>query len=85
MSSAGLRAANAWLHGAAQQSPRIIVDEVGPLELAGGGLSPGLRAVLASPLGGRLYIVIRSDCLQAACGRFGISDYALVDLGSGEA
>jgi len=85
ISSAGLKSANAWLTEAARQSRDIIIDEVGPLELDGGGLSPGLRAVLTSPLQRQLYVVIRSDCLEAACEHFGITDCTLVDIGSGEA
>jgi hypothetical protein len=39
--------------------------------------------VLASPLQQKLYVVIRSDCLAAACGHFGITGYTLVKVGSG--
>jgi nucleoside-triphosphatase THEP1 len=83
ISAAGLQAANAWLSEAAVEPADIIVDEIGPLELAGGGLSPGLRAVLASPLQQKLWVVIRSDCLTAACHHFDISGYKLVEVGAG--
>ena len=84
ISAAGLKAANSWLEEAAAEPGHIVVDEVGPLELAGGGLSAGLRAVLTSRLEQKLYVVIRSDCLKAACRHFGISGYELVDVGAGE-
>jgi len=83
ISADGLQAANDWLSEAAAQPAAIIIDEVGPLELAGGGFAPGLRAVLASPQQQKLYVVIRSDCLEAACRRFGFSGYELVDVGAG--
>jgi nucleoside-triphosphatase THEP1 len=83
ISAAGLQTVNTWLTEAAAGSTDIIIDEIGPLELSGGGLSPGLRAVLASPLQRKLYVVIRSDCLAAACGHFGITGYTLVEVGSG--
>jgi nucleoside-triphosphatase THEP1 len=82
VSRAGLQAANAWLTEAARQPRDIIIDEVGPLELAGGGLSPGLRAVLSSPLQRKLYVVIRSDCMEAASEYFGITSCGLVDIGA---
>jgi nucleoside-triphosphatase THEP1 len=83
ISSAGLKAANAWLIEAARQPVDIIVDEVGPLELAGGGFDPGLRVVLASPLQRKLYVTIRSDCVQAVCDRFGMASCRLVEIGTG--
>jgi nucleoside-triphosphatase THEP1 len=83
-SSAGLHCVNAWLSEAAVQTAElIIIDEVGPLELGEGGLSTGLRAVLASPRRRELYLVIRKDCLEAACARFGITGYTLIDVGTG--
>jgi len=85
ISAAALRAANAWLTEAAARPALIIVDEVGPLELAGGGLSPGLRAVLASSLSRKVYVVIRGDCVEAACRSLGITRYTLVDVAAGPA
>jgi nucleoside-triphosphatase THEP1 len=80
ISSVGLKSANAWLIEAAWQAQDIIIDEVGPLELGGGGLSPGLRAALGSPLQRKLYVVIRSDCLEAARKHFGIPDCTVVHV-----
>lgn len=45
----GLAFANAVLARAAQDARVVIVDEVGPLELTGGGLAPGVQAALRSP------------------------------------
>jgi ubiquinone/menaquinone biosynthesis C-methylase UbiE/nucleoside-triphosphatase THEP1 len=44
----GLAFANALIEQAAREAKVIVVDEVGPLELAGGGFAPGLRAALQS-------------------------------------
>jgi nucleoside-triphosphatase THEP1 len=85
MSRAGLQAANRWLIRAAASSGDIIVDEVGPLELAGGGLARGLRAVLDSPPHRRVYLVVRRDCLEAVCDHYGIRGCAVVDVGAGTA
>lgn len=44
----GLAFGNAALERAARETKVIVVDEVGPLELAGGGFSSGMRAALRS-------------------------------------
>ena len=82
ISSVGLKSANAWLIEAARQPRDIIIDEVGPLELGGGGLCRGLRTVLASTLQRKLYVVIRSECVEAVCNCFGIDSYTLVEIGT---
>ena len=81
--AAGLRAANAWLFRAASRPQEILVDEAGPLEIEGGGMAPGLRAVLGSALRQKVYLVVRSGCLEAVCRRFGIRGYGLVDIAAG--
>jgi nucleoside-triphosphatase THEP1 len=83
ISAAGLRAANAWLFRAASRPQEILVDEAGPLEIEGGGMAPGLRAVLGSALRQKVYLVVRSGCLEAVCRRFGIRGYGLVDIAAG--
>jgi nucleoside-triphosphatase THEP1 len=83
ISAAGLRAANAWLFQAASRPREILVDEAGPLEIAGGGMAPGLRAVLGSAVPQKVYLVVRSGCVAAVCRRFGIRGYRLVDLSAG--
>jgi nucleoside-triphosphatase THEP1 len=42
----------------------LVVDEVGPLELGGGGLWGPLETVLAGP-GRRSLLVVRASCLEA--------------------
>jgi nucleoside-triphosphatase THEP1 len=83
ISAAALKAADAWLSEAATRPADVIIDEIGPLELGGGGLAAGLRALLASPLGQKLYVVIRRDCVEGACDHFGITGYTVVDIGAG--
>jgi nucleoside-triphosphatase THEP1 len=46
----------------------LVVDEVGPLELGGGGLWGPLETVLAGP-GRRSLLVVRASCLEALSGR----------------
>ena len=82
VSGPALRKANAWLTLAAASPVDVIVDEIGPLELQGGGLSAGLRTVLASRVVRQIYVVIRSTCVKAVCDRFGIEKYTLVEIGS---
>ena len=82
-SAQGLQAGNSWLLESAGGAGPIIVDEIGPLELEGGGLSAGLRAVLASERPQQLYVVIRSGCVEEACARFGIAGYSLVEIQGG--
>jgi nucleoside-triphosphatase THEP1 len=80
---AGLQAANDWLARAASCSEEIVVDEAGPLELEGGGLSPGLQTVLASGFPRTVYLVIRRALVEAVCRRFGIREYTTVHIASG--
>ena len=82
ISTAAAKAADAWLSEAAAQTAGVIVDEIGPLELGGGGLATGLRALLTSCLRQKLYVVIRRDCVEAACDHFGITGYTMVDVGA---
>jgi nucleoside-triphosphatase THEP1 len=82
ISATGLRAGNAWLVQAAQTAEHIIIDEIGPLELAGGGLLPGFRAALSAPVHKSLTIVIRNTSIEAVCRRFGISKYERIEVGS---
>ncbi len=46
----------------------LVVDEVGPLELGGGGLWDPLEKVLASPAR-RCLLVVRASCLEALVAR----------------
>ena len=46
----------------------LVVDEVGPLELVGGGLWRPLESILADP-GRRCLLVVRASCLEALTGK----------------
>ncbi|OGD18502.1 MAG: hypothetical protein A2W03_05125 [Candidatus Aminicenantes bacterium RBG_16_63_16] len=48
----------------------LVVDEVGPLELGGGGIWEPLEAVLKSP-GRRSLLVVRASCLEPLRARLG--------------
>jgi len=57
----------------------LIVDEVGPLELEGGGLWPALRGVLASRTG-PLLLVVREDILDEFAARLAPEAPVIVDV-----
>lgn len=84
VSAAGKRMANRWLLEALARAPRtLIVDEIGPLELAGGGLVESLGPVLADracPPEGELILVVRRHCLTQVVDRFGLRGYRLIEL-----
>jgi len=74
----GLAFANAALERAAREAAVIVVDEVGPLELSGGGFAPGLRAALGSPA----FLIFTTrpslvDKVQAWAGLAGVPTVAL--------
>ena len=54
----------------------IYLDEIGPLELEGGGFAPILARCLER--GTELYLSVRRDFVEAVLGRFGILDYDLM-------
>lgn len=63
----------------------IVVDEVGPLELGGGGLSPSVRDAVGraqSPSGPRVLLVVREGLVQAVSDTFGIIAPLVIRLGS---
>lgn len=84
VSASGKRTANRWLREALSRAPRtLIVDEIGPLELAGGGLAESLGPVLADracPPGGELILVVRRRCLAPVVERFGLRGCRLIEL-----
>ena len=60
-STAGFDRANAHLEEAAgrmRETSIVMVDEIGRLEMRGGGLRPGLEAVLDSVRGGRGHLLV---------------------------
>ncbi len=61
--SAAFDWANARLLAAANGPGTVIVDEVGPLELDGGGLRQGVAATLARP-DGRTILVVRETLVD---------------------
>lgn len=52
-------------------APTIVIDEVGPLELARDGLAPGLRAALDRPVSRRV-LVVRDTLVDRMQKAFGI-------------
>lgn len=54
----------------------IYLDEIGPLELEGGGFAPILSRCLLR--GTELYLSVRRDFVEAVVTRFGIRDYDLL-------
>lgn len=58
-----LEFANSLLKEAAEGAQVILADEVGPLELAGGGFAPGMRAALSSPA--FLVLTVRPSLVDA--------------------
>lgn len=64
-----------------RSNPTIVVDEVGPLELAGRGLLPGVRQVLARPEG-RTILVVRAPLVAAIVETFDLRQAAVTsDIG----
>jgi nucleoside-triphosphatase THEP1 len=83
VSAPGKEKANDWLVEALFTGCRhLIVDEIGPLELRGGGLARALQRVLDESAGKQVILVIRRSCLERALAVFGISDYKLVETGN---
>lgn len=59
----------------------LVVDEVGPLELAGKGLWPALKQALSKPLTNHL-LVVRKDILEDFIARLGKSRVKVFDIES---
>jgi len=74
----GLAFANAALERASQEADVVVVDEVGPLELAGEGFTPGLRVALAS--GAFLVLTVRPSLVDRVRTQAGLAEAAVVDL-----
>lgn len=60
----------------------LVIDEVGPLELAGDGLEPALTRIIAAyrdqPSAGRLLLVVRDRLLDEVIGQYGLRGKCLV-------
>ena len=63
---------------------RIVIDEVGRLELRGGGFAPLLSRLLASANTKELVLVVREDYLSEALSHFCISNARIIRIENGE-
>ncbi len=64
---------------AARPEELLVVDEVGPLELAGGGVWRELQAVVSRP-GLRVLVVVREDILEEVVARLGPAGVMTFDI-----
>ncbi len=81
VSAEAKRTANRWILEAAEGDCRnLIIDEIGPLELRGGGLADSFRKALWVERRQTLIAVIRRQCLERATEVFKIAGYRLFDL-----
>lgn len=85
VSAEGKQTANRWLREALAANPEaLIIDEVGPLETAGGGLAASVRRCLkAAPPGLKLYLVVRRSRLDQVRACFALQRARLISLPSG--
>ena len=74
----GVAAGSAAIRSGARED-LLVVDEVGPVELAGGGYDPVLRELLPRRRG-RTLLVIRSVMLAKAVRRYGLEPVRVFDL-----
>jgi len=81
VSAEGKQAANRWLLEALGSPARdLIVDEIGPLELEGGGLAEAVMAVLQDDASRSLILVVRRSCLEQLIRQYRLAEYRLVEL-----
>jgi len=81
VSEYGKQTANRWLLEALGSPARgLLIDEIGPLELEGGGLAEGVQAVLRDKALRSLTLVARRSCLEEVIRRYRLTDYRLVEL-----
>ncbi|MBA7650802.1 hypothetical protein ES703_58613 [subsurface metagenome] len=76
------RTANRWIRESCLEDiPGLVIDEVGPLEIQGGGLEAGLRFALDrwGP-DKELYLVVRSGLVDKVAGKFYIRNFRLVEV-----
>lgn len=73
-----LARARAILRAAGDSEP-LIVDEVGPLELEGGGLWPALREALGRPAA-RILLVVREELAAEVAARLRPERLSVVDI-----
>ena len=71
----GLAAARSWIRAAASRKEQaLLVDEIGPLELTGGGLCHTVSAVLEDPPR-HVYLVVRQQLIPDVVRHFSLSKY----------
>jgi len=81
VSQEGESAARRWLLEALDSPARgLIVDELGPLELRGGGLAEAVHVVLQDRSSRGLILVVRRRCLAQAIRSFSLPEHRLVEL-----
>ncbi len=77
----GLQAARRWIRrAAAGDASTVLIDEVGPLELAGGGLAGAVRDALRRAGGKEIVLVVREGLLEAALRAFPVGRHRLLRL-----
>lgn len=81
VSEEGKQTANRWLLEALDSSAcGLIIDELGPLELRGGGLAEAVRSVLQDGSSRSLILVVRRSCLTQVIRRFSLPEHHLVEV-----
>jgi general stress protein 26/nucleoside-triphosphatase THEP1 len=78
VSNGGIDLARRAIQRAAGERPVVLVDEVGRLELAGGGHAPAIRELLASssvPI-----LLVRNELIEEVVRVFGIGDHETFDV-----
>jgi len=82
VSRSGKEAANRWIEEALASDPEVlIIDEVGPLETAGGGLAASVRRCLASDRPDlTIYLVVRTNWLDHVRACFDLHGARLLSL-----
>jgi nucleoside-triphosphatase THEP1 len=78
VSNGGIDLARRAIQRAAGERPVVLVDEVGRLELAGGGHAPAIRELLASssvPI-----LLVRNELIEEVVRVFGIGDHETLDV-----
>ena len=75
----GKQKANEWLRQSLVHRS-ILIDEMGPLEIRGGGIADAARQVLQHREEKDLYIVVRQVRLASICSCFGITDYCILSI-----
>jgi nucleoside-triphosphatase THEP1 len=82
VSRGGKQAANRWIRKAFASDPSgLIIDEVGPLETAGGGLAASVSYVLSRITPEReLFLVVRRSWLDPVVRCFSIQDHRLISV-----